>query len=326
MGEKAKSIGEKLEGFGEKLFDGFGWHEITRDLEITCRKSTHKNPTGGSKKTHGVDLLHLVNDPYLGKKIGIVTECKNRQWSGITLSTIQQWLNELVNTIECTKNSNEIKELDICAANINTGILLINSNDGNFENDRFYEYLSKLQISNKRDPINIYISGNDRIEQWHALRKKIDEYKLQYKQGNFKFVYPSIDNSKRSEEDYIVVTHLFSKYIFAVHNYYIEENSNNPGMPNMIAKRRYIVFSFDKHTKESFKYLCSMFKYFQFEEGQEYLFCFYPHSAVDVEYINNNFKKSIKDINGKEVLDMNKVHIDFLENSSISPVDYFKRG
>ena len=326
MGEKAKSIGEKLEGFGEKLFEGFGWQEITRDLEIKCKKSTHKNANGGSKQTHGVDLLHLVDDPYLGRTIGVITECKNRQWSGIPLSTIQQWLGELVNTIECTKNSNEIKELDICSANINTGILLINCNDGKFEKDKFYEYLSKLTISNKRDPINIYISGNDRIEQWHALRKKIEEYRFKYKQGSFKLVYPSIDNSKRSEEDYIVVTHLFSKYIFAVHNYYIGENSHNPGMPNMIARRRYVIFSFDKHTKESFKYLCSMFKYFQFEEGQEYLFCFYPNSADDIEYINNNFKKSLRNINGKEILDENKINIDFLENISINPVDYCKRG
>ena len=38
MGEKAKKIGEKLEGFGERLYDRFGWNELTRDQEIKCTK------------------------------------------------------------------------------------------------------------------------------------------------------------------------------------------------------------------------------------------------------------------------------------------------
>ena len=325
MGEKAKSIGEKLEGFGEKLFEGFGWNEIIRDLEIQCKKSTHKNKADKSKRTHGVDLLHRFNDPYINQTIGVITECKNRTWAGIGKGTIQQWFNELVNTIECTKNSNEIKDLDLHGANINTGILLINCNDGKFDKEKFYEYLSMLEITNKRDPINIFIAGNDKIDQWHALLKKIQFYKSQYSDSIFKIVYPSIENSKRSEEEYITVTHLFSRYVFAVHNYYIEESSANIGMTNKIARRRYVIFSFDKHTKDSFKYLCSMFKYFQLEEGQEYVFCFYPQKAEDIEYINNNFIKSLKDSNGKEIIDATKIKIEFLENRNINPVEYSQK-
>lgn len=28
MGEQASKIGKKLEGYGEKLFTGFGWNEL----------------------------------------------------------------------------------------------------------------------------------------------------------------------------------------------------------------------------------------------------------------------------------------------------------
>ncbi len=231
----------------------------------------------------------------------------------------------MINTIECTKNSNEIKDFDLQGANINTGILLINCNDGNFEEEKFYNYLKLLEIPTKRDPMNIYIAGNNKIEQWHSLLKKVQYYKVQYKESSFKFVYPSIENSQRTQEDYITVTHLFSKYIFAVHDYYIEECSMNVGMVNKVARRKYIVFSFDKHTKDSFNYLCSMFKYFQFEEGQEYEFCFYPQNANDIEYINNNFIKSIKKVDGKEIINTKKVKIQFLENRNINPVDYSKR-
>lgn len=38
MGEQANKIGKKLEGFGEKLFSGFGWNEIARDTEIQCSR------------------------------------------------------------------------------------------------------------------------------------------------------------------------------------------------------------------------------------------------------------------------------------------------
>ena len=43
MGENAKKIGEKLEGFGERLYQRFGWNELTRDTEIKCIRTTHKN-------------------------------------------------------------------------------------------------------------------------------------------------------------------------------------------------------------------------------------------------------------------------------------------
>ena len=65
MGEKAKKIGEKLEGFGERLYDRFGWNELTRDQEIKCTKSSHKKKQG--TRTHGVDLYHKYYDPYRAK-------------------------------------------------------------------------------------------------------------------------------------------------------------------------------------------------------------------------------------------------------------------
>ena len=58
MGEQAVKIGKKLEGFGEQLFSGFGWTELTRDREIECKRSSH------AKKTHGLDLVMKFNSPY----------------------------------------------------------------------------------------------------------------------------------------------------------------------------------------------------------------------------------------------------------------------
>ena len=80
MGEQANKIGKKLEGFGEKLFSGFGWTELARDTEIKCtRKHAHQ------KQTHGLDLLMSFENPYLRCRQGIVVECKNNALKIITL-------------------------------------------------------------------------------------------------------------------------------------------------------------------------------------------------------------------------------------------------
>jgi len=135
MGEQAKKIGEKLEGYGEKLFSGFGWTELTRDKEIKCtRKGTHK------KRTHGIDLLMSFWNPYLGGKQGIIVECKNRKMAGITQEKMNTWLNELINTIECTQSTEEMEDINLEDTNLCTGMLLVHAND-KFDGEKFNSYL-----------------------------------------------------------------------------------------------------------------------------------------------------------------------------------------
>lgn len=95
MGEQAAKIGKKLEGFGVNFFANLGWTELTQDKEIKCTRSSHK------KKTHGIDLLCKFTNPYIAGNQGIVVECKNRQMGSITRATIEEWVKELINNIEC---------------------------------------------------------------------------------------------------------------------------------------------------------------------------------------------------------------------------------
>jgi hypothetical protein len=90
MGEKARKIGDKLEGFGERLFRRFGWEELTRDEQITCKKLKHKNDEGKNKTTHGVDIYHRYYEPYKHLNLGVITECKNYQWKSITETSLQK--------------------------------------------------------------------------------------------------------------------------------------------------------------------------------------------------------------------------------------------
>lgn len=311
MGEKAKSIGEKLEGFGQDLFKGFGWKELARDRELKCHKSAHK------KKTHGIDLLHSCLEPYRDQRVGIITECKNRQWKNINSSMLSNWIMELEYTIDCTQNSGELNDVDFDGTVLNTGILLVHTNDGMYNEQDFYKYLSSIPLKTRRNPINIFVAGNDRIDMWNALLSKVKGYK-----EDFKYVYPSINGSKYAVEDYLTVNHLFSRFVFGQREYYEEHNDGTTIKNSQLARRQNIVFSFDTCETNSFKYLCSLFKHFQFESGHQYVFCFYPKSAEDIEFTKRNFLRAVKDEGGKGLLDEKKIIVDFLTNRHISPVDY----
>lgn len=309
MGEKAKSIGEKLENFGYNIYSRLGWHEILRDREIKCTKVTHK------KKTHGIDLLHSFDDPYRQTATCVFTECKNRQWVNIIPSTISQWIQELEYTIECAQFSSEINAEGLCGST-NTGILLVHANDGSFNQEQFYNYFNSISLKSKRSPMNILVAGNDRMEKWNALLDKADEYR---RVGTFNYVYPSIANSDYKKQQYLTVTHMFSRFVFGELLY--ERTVTMGGSTIKTPSRRAIVFSFDKISNESFRYLASMFKYYQFEQGDEWVFCFYPNNAEDIETVETKFKKSLW-IKDKPMLDENKISIEFMNNRHVSPVEY----
>lgn len=130
MGEQAAKIGKKLEGFGENFFANLGWAELTQDKEIKCTRSSHK------KKTHGIDLLCKFTNPYIAGNQGIIVECKNRQMCSITRATIEEWVKELINNIECAQSAPELVDVDLRNTTLNTGLLLIHAND-EFDQQKF---------------------------------------------------------------------------------------------------------------------------------------------------------------------------------------------
>lgn len=310
MGEQASKIGKKLEGYGEYLFQGFGWDELARDTEIKCsRKTTH------AKQTHGLDLLMNFFNPYLGDKQGIVVECKNRQMKSITQSEINTWLLELINAIECAQSAPELENIHTGSMNLNTGLLLIHAND-HFEVEKFNKYLSNLKVPSRRNPINIFVAGNSEINRWNALRNKIQK---DYN-NEFDFVYPSIEGSNMARGKYITINQLYSKYIFAqdIKNIEVVEGEHKYLKP--ITRR--IMFSFDEISKTCFEYMWSMFKALQFQDAKELVFVFYPRKKDDVEYVKENFIKTLYQIDNPINDDIkNRIKIDFIDNRDLSPVD-----
>lgn len=310
MGEQASKIGKKLEGYGEKLFTGFGWSELARDTEIQCgRKSIHK------KQTHGLDILMNFYNPYLGNRQGIVIECKNRQMESITQTEIEKWMMELINAIECAQSAPELKDIKTHDMNLNTGLLLIHAND-TFKKDLFDKYLSNLKIPTRRNPINIFIAGNEEINRWNSLRDKIER---DYSK-DFQFMYPSIEGSNMERGKYITINQLYSRYVFAQDIAKMEKVKD--GIVYSVPQTKKILISFDEISTDSFKYMWSMFKSFQFQDAEELVFIFYPQKKEDVEFVKDNFMKTLYQVNTPITSQLEeRIKIDFIDNRNISPVD-----
>ena len=310
MGEQATKIGRKLEGYGEKLFEGFGWGELTRDKEIKCKRSTH------AKRTHGLDLVMKFSNPYISGMQGVVVECKNRQMKSITKGELDKWLTELINGIECAQSSDELGDLDLVNTNLCTGLLLVHAND-EFDEKKFNSYLGDLIVKSRRNPINIFIAGNKEINRWNSLLDKIGKSFG----DNLEFVYPSIEGSNKEIGKHITINQLYSKYIFAQHVKYIKQKNPN-NYEYEVPKLQTIVFTFDENTIESFGYLWSMFKFYQFAGSEKYIFVFYPRNKDDAQFIKDNFIKTLYLI--EKPIDKTieeKIEITFMDNREISPVD-----
>lgn len=282
VGENAQKIGKKLEQLGVDLLGMFKWNKKMSDKEIKCTRSTHKNAEGKPKQTHGIDLYMEYKDPYIGSVQGVFIECKNRVWSKINQKEIERWVNEELNLIDCARNNSELQEFYAEGADKNCALLLVNCNDGKFNQTKFDEYLSGIQIPNKRNPYKIFIAGNNMIERWDAISRMIKE---SYHDG-LNVLYPSINNSQPISEKYWSINHLFSKYVFCEAREQVPIGRNGDIRVNRIL----VIFFFDKISADSFQYMWSMCRAFQYENQYDgFDICFWTETKEENDYINENF-------------------------------------
>ena len=309
MGEQASKIGKKLEGYGEYLFPNMGWIELAHDKEIKCTRTSHK------KRTHGIDLLFMYENPYSDKRQGVVVECKNRQMKSITQKDIEEWVKELIKNIECAQSAPELENIDWNHTTLNTGLLLIHANDA-FDEEKFYKSLSEIKIPTRRNPINIFVAGNDKIDEWNSLLAVVRGY------GNtFQFVYPSINGFSRTTQKAVTIHSLYSKYILAESQYITKEKTEDGYEYDKPNSQKILIF-LDEIKKENFLYAWDLFKHYQMEGASKYVFLFYPHKSGDVEFVKEEFLRTLKNCdNPIKEQEAQKIELRFIDNRSLSPIE-----
>ena len=86
-----------------------------------------------------------------------------------------------------------------------------------------------------------------------------------------------------------------------------------------------VMFSFDDVSLDSYRYMWSMFKSFQMEGTDSYIFYFYPRKTEDTQMLTvENFLSAIEQDGKITDSTKSKIQIKVLDNRSLSPVDTLK--
>ena len=198
---------------------------------------------------------------------------------------------------------------------IHTGLLLIHANDS-FDKDKFYGYIKNIKIPNRRNPINVFVATNDSISRWKDMLLKV---KTSYG-NNFSFIYPSINESSKVTQNTLTINGMFSKYLFAQSTYTITRNYT--GNQYEESHTQHIMFFFDEINTDSFRYAWSMFKYYQMQGVDKYVFCFYPQKQGDVDLVKESFISTLKSgSNPISESEAGKIDIAFIDNRNLSPIE-----
>lgn len=229
------------------------------------------------------------NAKKIGEKQAVLIECKNRQMQSITASSVKEWVQEIINNVECTQSATELKDANIDTSVLSTGLLIIHANDSTHSDYQIDDILKGLSAPNRRNPINIFIATNRELSMWTSMFQFIENT---FSTGDFMFVYPSINNMGKEHLKHISINSLYSKYVFAQHKYPHEYVDGNRKITE--TKESNIMFSFDDISMDSFRYMWSMFKYYQMQGSNDYKFCFYPRKSADTQLLTKeNFINAI---------------------------------
>ena len=223
--------------------------------------------------------------------------------------------------MDCAQSASELKDVGIGDAQLISGLLIINANDGEYNESTINSILNGLSVSTRRNPINIFIATNREIIMWTSLFKMIHEV---FNNGELLFIYPSINNLNKVESKQLPINALYSRYLFAQYNY--QEDYNQDGITGGKRERKSsIMFSFDDVSADSFRYIWSMFKACQRQgqDYQKYIFYFYPKENTDMSIMTTKNFLSIIDQEDQPLksTDKDKIELRLIDNRTLSPID-----
>ncbi|USK71782.1 hypothetical protein [Peribacillus asahii] len=321
MSEEQQYQGDRWTSQSQNILKNLGWNQNgDSNFDIPCtNKSAHRTGESSVRKNpHGIDLLFSYFDPFLSKDISIIVESKHRKWAGISKSTVQEFLDQVLMTIECASSNPELKMLG--CENIRTGLLMIWCNEPEkFDNEKFKEYVKELDIKTRRNPITIFVASNNEILKWCSIIEKVKELKPTL--ADFKFFYPSdfFSNglSTANRKDHLTLIQMFSPYVFAKSKKIIRLNRETQTTQDINH-----IFFFAKPTIDELNFMFSCTKKFQFEDADKLIIHFYgqqTHLRVHIEeFIRRKNEKYEKD--GSHLT----IEIDYLNILSDVPENYSK--
>lgn len=281
MPENQNAIGEHWTRESVAIAKQLGWAQKgTSNFDIDCTHHT----TERRGQAHGVDSFFECYDPYYQSTQGILIESKCWQFNSITTANIKKWMKQMTDCIECMQVSTTVQSLS--TAPIQNALLMCWAHD-EYNHDTFSGRLSKVGIASKKYPCNIYVASNREILKWCSLISTVNT--LKSSSVSFRYIYPNVPtlgtNLILSEQ--LILTHLFSKYIFAECKQSVPNRSGGNDI-----EEKLVVFSYEPTSPNSLDFLYDLIKRLNF---QSYPSCeiYLYERETEVRHITAEFIRKI---------------------------------
>lgn len=281
MPENQNASGERWTKESIAIAKQLGWEQKgTSNFDIECVH--HTKDRQGQK--HGIDSYFEYLDPYYQSAQGILVESKNWQFKSITTANIKKWMKQMTDCIECMQVSATIQSLS--QAPIQNALLMCWAND-EYNQEEFSERLSKVGLANKKYPCNIYVASNREVLRWCSLINTVNL--LKSTSISFRYIYPNVPTlgTNLIMSNQLILTHLFSKYIFAECKQSVPNRSGGHDI-----EEKLVVFCYEPTTLHSLEFLYDLIKRLNF---QSYPFCeiYLYEQELSIRHVTAEFTRKI---------------------------------
>lgn len=263
------NIAEVAQKLSKDIFKHFRWHmHPLRDVNFDCVSDSHTAGKEGSKKkkaSHPTDVVFSYDDPYLGKRVNLLTDLKSYASSTITHIKIRSALASLALAVECASVSEDWREKFIDPKEINEirGLLFVHNHDKNYGGE-FYKGIQRVQTSTlpiARGSTLHYIGPFD-IQRLFTIANDIMRLGYQGEiSSKYTFYYPDLVMYRRHGDVWdqpATVEALCGPYI-------IMKDEGSSGLGYVIYYNR------SGSTVEEFVYLIDCFSRYQMLDSNEYI-------------------------------------------------------
>lgn len=146
MGETA-NVAEVSAKISKDIFRPLGWHMHPKwDDNFDCLNEDHKTSGGEPKKSHPTDVVFSYDDPYLAKRVYLLTDLKSYAKGTITHTKLRTALKSLAVTVDCASRSDQWRQkfgVDLDEPHEIRGLLFVHNHDHEYAKC-FYEELAKV--------------------------------------------------------------------------------------------------------------------------------------------------------------------------------------
>lgn len=266
MPERQGRAGETANNRLITLLDGLGWTQRgDSNVDVSCELPQHDE----RDTAHGVDGYMTYDDPYKTKERGVIIESKTKQWGNVNSSTLKSDAEQTLKTLECVPESDEFDEyLNFGGSRIvNSAVLGVWVNDGEYEHEEFNGYVNDIGIKNKRrKTYQILVLGNRDLNRLASLHSKFSDLKSEMggDDESVSFYYPSLPDSAYPDRTQLIsMEYMLSDYVFAKAQKRVDEGGVTRD------KDITVVFYFDDINMDSLKFMFKSLIEYQMLDTEE---------------------------------------------------------